>query len=193
MLPDVNSTDPLASSASAALVLCLSGPQAAADRKALESLRQQQPGIRVYAICLDGAPQIETGVFDRVVRFPLAREHLGHAESIGLQLAFNERSQLAGIVRSLTSEDIASAGYCFDALAARRSDVIVIPEPDALQTRIFLSHRAVFLASFWAAIADAFSTGRVRLTSASAEACWPPWCRTDARGVEIRPPRIATG
>ena len=123
-------------------------------------------GLRLYALCLDGAPGVEAGVFDRVLRLPLGPEHLGHAESIALQVALNEGNPFAGVSRGLSVPDIDKVSFCLGALAERHTDAIVVPDADPLLTRLFVSQRAAFLASFWGALATEFPASRVRLVSA---------------------------
>ena len=150
----------------AALAVTCWGQDLVADAVALARLRDRPTGLRLLAICLEGAeppPHID---FDRVVRLPLGPEQLAIAEAIGLQLCLNAESRLAGTVRSLSAVELDAASRHFGQLGSGQADVIVIPEDDPQAARLFLSARAAFLASSWGALAGELAPQRRRIASA---------------------------
>jgi len=149
----------------AALAVCLWGQDLAVDAAAIARLRAGQPGLRLVAICIAGAEPPPGLALDRVIHLPLGREHLATAEAIGLQLCFNEGCRAAGTLRRLDASEIAAATRHFALLALGQADAVVLPEGDPEGDRLFLSERAAFLASCWAALA-AIAGERQRVASA---------------------------
>lgn len=150
---------------SAALAVILWGQDTVLDEAALARLRDRSGGLAVIAICLDGAEPPAQLNCDRMVRLPLGRQHLAYAEAIGMQLCLNEGARLAGTACRLSAPELDHAAQHFAELASGRSDVIVVPEGDARPSHLFVSARAAFIASCWAALSADLMPSRQRLAA----------------------------
>ena len=148
-----------------ALSACLWGQDLGVDAAALQRWRAGGPARRLYAICLEDAEPPQHIGFDRVVRLPLAQSQMAYAEAIGLQLCFNEGCHLAGSLRSLAAAEFDAASAHFGVLAADQADAVLVPETDPQSSRLFLSSRAAFLASFWGALGGDLAPYRRRIAS----------------------------
>lgn len=148
-----------------ALAVPLWGQDLALDREALAGLRARHPALRLYAVCLEGVVPDAAAGFDRVIALPLERQHLGHADAIGLQLCLNERNQMAGILRRLDAAELADAARHFAQLAQGQADAIIVSGAEARLGRLFLAERAAFLASPWAALGGELLEDRGRITA----------------------------
>ena len=149
-----------------ALAVAYWGQDLAADAAALVRFRNRPAGLRLFAICLAGAEPPSAIGFDRLVRLPLGPEQLPVAEAIGLQLCLNEGSRLAGTLRNLSAAEIDAASRHFGLLGSGQSDVVIVTEGDPQAARLFLSARAAFLASSWAALAGDLAPQRQHIASA---------------------------
>ena len=150
----------------AALAVCLFGQDISVDAALLERLRKRAGGLRLFAICLVGAEPPPEAAFDRVVRLPLGREHLSYAEAIGLQLCLNEGGRLVGTLRGLTAKDLDEASRHLGQLGPGLADVVVVPDNDPQSARLFVSSRAAFLGSSWAALGGDLAPHRQRIAAA---------------------------
>ena len=148
-----------------ALTIILWGQDPAVDQAALERLRAGPARLRLVAICISGAEPPAAVSFDRVIRLPLRLADLAYAEAIGLQLCFNEGSRFAGTLRGLDAGEIEAARKHLALLALGQTDAIVLPEADPQAARLFLSARAAFLASSWAALSG-LAADRLRVAAA---------------------------
>lgn len=154
----------LQASLTPALVVPLWGQDLGLDTAALAAFRAGHPGLCLMAACLGGAEPPE-GVFDRIIRLPLAEPQRPYAEAIGMQLCLNEARQLVGVVRSLAAQDLAEAERHFAVLGAPRADAVIVPGPERSLDRVFVSVRAAFLASAWAAMSGALLEDRATIAA----------------------------
>ncbi len=148
-----------------AVAVSLWGQDLSPDAEALARLRSAATTLRLYAICIAGAEPPDAVAYDRVIRLPLDRQHLAYAEAIGLQLCFNEGCTQAGTLRSLAAADLDSAARHFAKLPPGPADAVVVADTETDMSRLFLSRRAAFLASCWAALAGELGEHRLRIAA----------------------------
>ena len=156
---------PQAGAPAPAIAVPLWGEALVVDEVALAAFRSAHPGLRLYAILLGGAEPHEAAGFDRIIRLPLARQHLAYAESVGLQLCFSEGAGLAGVLRALGPADLAAAAQHVEHLAGGRADGVFVTAAAAADDTLFLSERASFLASLWSALSGALVEDRVKIAA----------------------------
>lgn len=149
----------------AALATVLHGQGDAPDDEALATIRAGHPGLRLYALCLDGVEPPEGASFDRMIQLPLRSEHAAYALSILMQLCFNEGAAQVGAVAALGRADLEEASRHLNELSAGRADAIIVSGATAAVDRLFLSERASFLASSWSALGGDLLVDRTAIAS----------------------------
>ena len=77
-----------------------------------------------------------------------------------MQLCLNEEYKIAGVITSFSDGELSAAARCLDLLAARKTDAIILTRENG-STSLFVSVRAAFASSFWAALAERLSGVRL--------------------------------